>query len=197
MQLNLPTLCLSFLLSCAASASAAVAPRLVPAQDVTVTYSVRPRDHAPLMVQAEIAAGGTRLRITSPDLPTAILVDRPAGRATIMLPMLKLFASVGIGHLDPQRTVLRDARFDRDGQEWVAGLRCTDWTATSSHGRARGCVTDDGVILFGKAADAEGGVATIQATSVRYGPLPPLLFRLPDGYRNAGTLPIDGFGTGQ
>ena len=178
-------------------AAAATAPRLVPLQDVSVTYSVQPRDHAPLMVLAEIAAGGARLRITSPDLPTALLIDRPVGEATILLPLLKLYATVGIGRFDPERTVLRDARFERDGQERVAGLACTDWTASSPHGRARGCVTGDGVILFGKAADSQGGVATIKATAVRYGPLPPLLFRRPDGYRNAGSLPIDGFGAAQ
>ncbi len=172
-------------------------PRLVPLQDVTVTYAVQPRDHAPLMVQAEIAAGGARLRITSPDLPTAFLVDRAAGEATILLPLLKLYATVGIAHLDPDRTVLRDARFERDGEERMAGLVCTDWTTISAHGRARGCVTGDGVILFGKAADSNGAVTTIRATAVRYGRLPPLLFSRPDGYRNAGSLPVDGFGTAQ
>jgi hypothetical protein len=157
-----------------------------------VDYTVRPRDHAPLSVRVSIQAGGAHLRITSPDLPTAFLVDRPAQVATILLPVLKLYATVGIGAYDPQRTVLRDAHFVGHGQERLAGRACTDWTARSPRGQAEACITDDGVILRGSAADRNGPIGAVDAARVQYGDLSPLLFRLPGGYHDAGSLPVAG-----
>ena len=168
--------------------SAHAAPRLVPTRDVTVDYTVTPRDHAPIDVHVAIEAGGRHLRIAGADLPTAFLVDRPASTATILLPMLKLYSTVGIGRFDPEQTVLRDARFERHGLRSLAGLDCTDWTASSRQGRASACITADGVILAGTASDQSGPLGTVRATNVQYAPLPPILFRRPDGYRNAGDL---------
>ena len=173
---------------------AVAAPRLVPVRDVTVEYTVQPRDHAPVDVRVEIEGGGAHLRIASEDLPTAFLVNRPAEEATVLLPMLKLYATVGIGTFDPERTVLRQASFERHGQRRVAGLVCTDWTAQSPNGRASGCVTEDGVVLEGQAFDRRGVVGSVRATVVQYGALPPVLFRRPAGYSNAGSLPIGGLG---
>ena len=131
----------------------AATPRLAPSRDVVVDYTVNPRDHAPLAVQVSVQAGGAHLRITSADLPTALLVDRPAHVATILLPMLKLYATIGMGEYDPQETVLRQARFEPHGRAVVAGYACTNWTAVSPRGRAAACITEDGVILRGTAFD--------------------------------------------
>ena len=176
-----------------ASTAAHAAPRLVPERDVTVQYTVTPRDHAPLDVRVAIEGGGRHLRIASADLPTSFLVDRPDGTATILLPMLKLYATVGIGQFDPERTVLRGARFERHGGHSVAGLACTDWTAVSVQGHAEACITEDGVILQGSATDRHGLLGSVRATTVEYAALAPVLFRRPDGYTNAGSLPIAGF----
>ena len=181
-------------LACFPVAAFAATPLLAPTRDVVVDYTVHPRDHADLAVQVSVQAGGTHLRITSADLPTAFVVDRPARVATILLPFLKLYATVGIGQYDPQETVLRGARFERHGRAVVAGHGCTDWTAASARGQAAACITDDGVILRGTAADAHGRLGTVQATRVQYGALPPELFGRPADYRNAGTLPVDGLG---
>jgi hypothetical protein len=175
------------------SAAHAAMPLLFPSRDVTVDYTVHPRDNAPLAVRVSIEAGGAHLRITSAELPTAFLVDRPAHTATILLPLLKLYATVGIARFDPQETVLKHAQFQRHGQHHIAGHVCTDWTAFSAQGRAEACITEDGVILSGSAADAQGSLGAVQASTVMYGGLPPVLFRLPAGYRNAGSLPVDGF----
>ncbi len=168
----------------------AAAPRLVPTRDVTVAYSVHPRDLAPLELRVSIAAGGAKLRITAQDLPTAFLVDRPLHTATVLLPMLKLFATYNIGRFDPENTVLRGARFERHGRERLAGKSCTDWTAMSAQGTASACITEDGVILRGHASDRHGELGTLLASTVEYGPLPPQLFERPSGYTDAGTLPI-------
>ena len=181
-------------LACLPASALAATPLLAPTRDVVVDYTVHPRDHADLAVQVSVQAGGAHLRITSADLPTAFLVDRPAHLATILLPFLKLYATVGIGQYDPQETVLRQARFERHGRAMVAGLACTNWTAASPQGEAAACISDDGVILRGTAADANGRLGAVQATMVQYGPLPSELFRRPAGYSNAGTLPVDGLG---
>ena len=166
----------------------AAAPRLVPTQDVQIDYTVTPRDHAPIDVHVAIEAGGRHLRIAGEDLPTAFLVDRPAETATILLPMLKLYSTVSIGKFDPEQTILPGARFERHGQRTMAGLACTDWTARSPRGQASACITEDGVILAGTAADGSGPLGTVRASTVRYGALLPVLFRRPDGYRSAGDL---------
>ncbi len=181
-------------IACLPAYAMAAMPLLAPTRDVVVDYTVHPRDHADLAVQVSVQAGGAHLRITSAELPTAFLVDRPAHVATILLPFLKLYATVGIGQDDPQETVLRNARFERHGRAVVAGLACTEWTAASARGQAAACITDDGVILRGTAADAHGRLGAVQATMVQYGALPDSLFRRPEDYRNAGTLPVDGLG---
>jgi hypothetical protein len=168
-------------------------PRLVPVRDVTVTYTVHPRDHAPIDVRVSIAAGGALLRITAEDLPTAFLVDRRAHLATILVPMLKMFTTVKIGEYDPQDTVLRGAQFERHGTEMIAGRACTDWTALSAQGSAAACITEDGVILRGRAANHHGELGTVMASTVVYGKLPPQLFERPPGFSNAGSLPIGEF----
>jgi hypothetical protein len=158
--------------------------------DVTVTYNVHPRDHAPLAVRVSIAAGGTRLRITAEDLPTAFLVDRREHIATILLPMLKMFTTVPIGDFDPQTTILRNARFERVGTETIAGYPCTDWKAISPQGSAAACITDDGVILRGHATNHHGEIGAVMASTVQYGAIPPEIFLRPPGFSNAGNLPL-------
>ena len=181
-----------FLLLAAPFLMAATAPpRLVPLRDVTVDYAVHPRDHADLSVQVDVQAGGARLRITSPDLPTAFVVDRPNHVATILLPFLKLYATVGIGQYDVADR-MRHASFERLGRGQVAGLACTEWSAVSHDGSARACITDDGVILRGTAADRHGPVGSVLASAVQYGALPDAMFRRPADFRNAGSLPVDG-----
>ncbi len=173
----------AFLLACAV---AQAAPQLVPTRDVTVNYIVIPRDHAPIEVRVSVQAGGLHLRVAGESLPISLLVDRREGTAAILLPMLKLYDTVAIGRFDPERTILRGAHFERRGDRHLAGLACTDWTAVSPRGHASACITPDGVILAGMASDASGDLGTVRATVVAYGALPPVLFRLPDGYHDAG-----------
>ena len=175
-----------------AAPAAWAAPVLVPTRDVSVEYLVTPRDHRPIAVHVAIEGGGRHLRIAGEDLPTAFLVDRGAGTATILLPLLRLYTTVGIGRFDPERTILRGAVFQRHGERALAGLACTDWTAASAQGHASACITADGVILAGSASDRSGELGSVRATTVAYGALEPVLFRRPDGYRDAGALPLDG-----
>jgi hypothetical protein len=179
----------TFVLACLVMTPAAAAPRIVPMRDVTVTYQVRPRDHAPLDVRVSIEAGGARLRITADNLPTAFLVDRRAHQATILLPMLKLFTTVPLGEDDPE-AMLQGARFERVGRETIAGRPCIDWKAVSDRGRASACITEDGVILRARAENHHGEIGAVLANTVQYGRLPPALFDRPAGFSDAGPLPI-------
>jgi hypothetical protein len=163
---------------------AEVRPLLAPTRDVTVEYEVAPPGRAPVGVRVAIQAGGARLRITSPELPTTFLVDRPAGEATVLLPMLRAYSDLKIGKFDPQRTVLRGARFSRAGHSRIAGHDCVLWHAESSEGTADGCITDDGVILRGSASSARrGALGQITALRVVYGPLPAQDFTVPPDFQ--------------
>jgi hypothetical protein len=184
----------SLLLALWVTTPAAAAPLLAPLRDVTVTYQVRPRDFSPLTVHVAIAAGGQRLRITAENLPTAFLVDRRAQQALILLPVLKMFSRVKLNDADPENTLLRRARFERHGKERIAGLACTDWTAVSAEGHATGCITDDGVILRGRATNHHGEIGAVMASNVDYGPVPRDLFDVPSGYTNVGALPVGQMG---
>ena len=165
-------------------ARAEVRPLLAPMRDVTVEYEVSPPGRVPVGVRVAIQAGGARLRITSPELPTTFLVDRPAGQATILLPMLRAYSAVKIGKFDPERTVLRGAHFSRAGHSRIAGHDCVLWHAESSEGTADACITDDGVIMRGSASSGRRGtMGQITALRVVYGPLPEADFVVPPDFQ--------------
>jgi hypothetical protein len=166
------------------------APRLVPTRDVAVIYQVQTHGHGTIEARVAIEAGGRHLQVTSPELPTTLLVDRPAGEATILLPLLRVYATVPVGRYDLERTMLHGADFVRMGQGRVAGLGCTNWRAISLQGQASACITSDGVILSGTARDQHGDLGEARATFVSYGALPPDTFQAPEGYKNAGSLPL-------
>jgi hypothetical protein len=159
---------------------------LAPVRDVTVEYVVSPAGRAPVGVRVAIAAGGRHLRITSPDLPTTILVDRDEGVAQVMLPLLRAYTDVKIGKFDPQRTVLRGARFTSGGREHLAGRACVDWHAESREGTADACITGDGVIMRGSVRSARRGVlGEVTASRVVYGALPASAFAVPGDFQRS------------
>ena len=185
------------LLVLATAASAGPAPLLVPVRDVTVEYQVSPQGRQPIDVTVSIMAGGRYLHITSDALPTTILVNRDTGMAAVVLPILRMYADVKIGHYDPERTILRGADFSRGGPRMVAGRSCMEWHALSHDGRAAACITPDGVILRGEASsDRKGPLGTIQARRVMYGPISPALFQVPPDFQKS-PVPIDPQGLGQ
>ena len=155
-------------------------PLLVPDRDVTVEYRLMPPNQPEIPVRAEIAAGGQRLRATSDELPAIIIVHRDTETASLLVPLLRAYANVGIGKYDPENTVLRGASFSRTGHDTVAGQPCTRWQALSPHGTAEACITADGVIVAGSAhSDRRGDLGSVRAVRVSYGPLPPSAFDIP------------------
>ena len=166
------------------AAHADMRPLLAPTRDVTVEYEVAPPGRVPVGVRVAIQAGGARLRITSPELPTTFVVDRPAGEATVLLPMLRAYSSMNIAKYDIERSVLRGARFSRTGHNRIAGHDCTVWHADSAQGEADACITDDGIILRGAAATSRrGGAGQITALRVIYGKLHAEDFAVPPDFQ--------------
>jgi hypothetical protein len=167
-------------LSMAGAASAAPAPRLVPDRDVTVEYQLFPPGQPEIPVRAEIAAGGIHVRATSDEIPAIVIVNRQTETASLLVPLLRAYANVGIGKYDPETTVLRGASFSRVGHDVLAGQPCTRWQAVSPHGTANACITADGVILAGSAhSDRKGDLGSVRAIRVSYGALPPNAFDIP------------------
>ena len=180
------------LVTFAALPAAAMTPLLAPTRDVTVEYEVAPAGRAPLGVRVAIEAGGQHLRITSPELPTTFLVDRGAGMAQIVLPLLRAYTDMKIAKFDPQRTVLRGAHFTRGGSARVAGRDCVNWHAESSQGTADACITDDGVIMRGAANSARrGNLGQLVASRVIYGTVPQAAFEVPPDFQHS-PFPLTG-----
>jgi hypothetical protein len=174
--------------------AAVSAPRLVPLRDVTVEYAVHAPGARDQSVRVSIAAGGAHLRIAGEAFPVTFIVDRPAGMARVLVPLLRAYASLPIGRYDPERTVLHDAHFTRGGSETLAAGHCTDWTARSPSGTASACITAEGVILKGEVTNHRGEAGAILATSVDYAPLPAGTFALPAKFHDLGELPLDQLG---
>jgi hypothetical protein len=177
--------------------AAAAVPRLVPDRDVVVQYQVSPEGQAPIDVTVSIAAGGRKLRVISPDLPTTIVVRRDTETASIMLPLLRMYAELPVGRYDPERTVLRGAGYTSVGEARVAGLACTQWRAVSAEGEARACITGQGVILRGEARSVRrGALGAVVARRVAFGALPASDFEVPGNYTKS-PIAIDAQGLGQ
>jgi hypothetical protein len=165
---------------------AAQTPRLVPDRDVTVDYTVSPDGRPPVNVEVAVAAGGRLLHITSQDLPTTILVNRDTETASILLPLLRVYADIRIGKFDPERTILHDASFTRAGDRTINGRHCTEWHAVSHDGQAAACITPDGVILRGEASsDHKGELGRVEARRIMYGPLSAEIFQIPPHFQKS------------
>ena len=172
----------------------AAVPRLVPIRDVTIDYQVHPADNRPQSVRVSIEAGGVHLRIQGDEIPASIVVDRNAGLAHVMVPLLRAYTSLSVARYDPERTVLRDARFERVGQEQLSTGRCTDWIARSASGTASACITEGGVILKGDVTNRHGRVGSVLATAVAYAPLPPWTWAIPADWHDLGPLSLEKLG---
>ncbi len=184
---------LALALAATASAHAAPArPVLFPTRDVTVAYDVHSPQANVTQATAAIAAGGAHVRIETPQLAGAMLLDRGRNTLTMVLQGMHMY-SVTAGRGSMVDEFLRDPklRFTAAGQASVAGLRCEEWDVASDRGTGRGCVTPDGVLLRFQGHDVRGREASLLATSVQYAPIPASAFQPPAGFQE---MDIPGFG---
>lgn len=178
--MRFPSKLIALSLSLASAATACLAqtvPAYLPTRDVAVTYQVRSKDRGQENVVARWSAFAEKARIEAG--PIYVLADPRTRQATLVMQSFALRLPPGdrtFAYLPDEGT-----RFVRGPAASVAGYRCTNWTVSSSHGSGTACITDDGVILRGTAADRNGHGGAIEAVSVSYGPQPPALFEVPQG----------------
>lgn len=158
-------------------------PLITPTHPVTIDYIVTTADAGTLDMRVASLPGGKRLQITSPELPTMLLINRADGVAEVVLPVLRAFSRMDIRGMDPETTILRDASFTRRGQAKIAGRACTRWQAESPQGAGEGCFTADGVLLEGALRSTRRGelVRVIARAVADYAP-PPQDFDVPEGF---------------
>jgi hypothetical protein len=162
-------------------------PKFVPSRDVVVDYISREGD-SESRVKLSYIVKGERVRIEADGDGGYMVLDREHQRMMVLvaqrhgyaiLPLDPVIARVF--QLDPQ------AHYARAGTDAVAGQECTVWRISGSGPDAVTCVTADGVILRAETTEQDG--PSLQASSVRYGPLAEALFAPPPGYRRLEAPP--------
>jgi len=158
-------------------------PVMTPTHAVTIDYIVTTADTGTLDIRVAALPGAKRMRITSPELPTMLLVNRVTGMADVVLPVLRAYSQLNIRRYDPEQNLLRQASFTRQGAAKIAGRACTRWLAVADGGNAEGCFTADGVLLEGKLTSARQGeeLRVIARAVADYAP-PPEEFEIPEGF---------------
>lgn len=151
-------------------------PATTPTRDVDVLYRAMAGGKE-VEQRSRFAVSLGRIRIDTPSPGLYVLVDRSertmdmvstGDRSVLEMPY------------DPQRTVggLPSGQgFVRQGDDVVAGLKCTEWQPNASATSA--CMTADGVLLRVRS----GSAVVVQAVRVAYGPIDPAVFAIPPGYQ--------------
>lgn len=175
------------LLLLASPALAQAPPRVIPERDVTVIYELS-GDAAtaipggvPGNLQVEWSAGGQRLRVEPEGGRQFILVDLGARSVRLVDTAMHASMSLPVKSSDLQPLTLEGAHLTRGGSQTIAGLECTDYDVRSSRGHGTICETRDGVALRA-AGELNGKQGGFTAVSVAYGPVPPTMFQVPQGY---------------
>lgn len=182
------------------SAQAAEHPPFAPTRDVVVAYQVQ-ASHLPAgplgggdaqdshgiqgahSIRMSYSAASGRLRIEPASMPGYLLIDRTAGRITMVFEPLRSFMDMPFDARSGAGLLLNDKmKFVRGGVDKVAGMACNLWTVTSDRTVARLCITGDGVILRGEGSDPKRGEAQLLATAVTYGAQPAASFSPPPGF---------------
>jgi hypothetical protein len=171
-----------------APAQADTRPVFLPEQDVAVRYVLSAPGRPAQTYQLEYDAAAQRARIDDPAHGTYFLVDLPAGRAELVVPMLRsVVTAPDLAGLAQQVYSADGARFTPIGHAVYAGLRCARYLVLSAQGTATACIAPDGVTLNFSGQDAHGS-AEVTATAVAFGPQPAGEFVAPDGFGRI-TLP--------
>lgn len=154
-------------------------PPIQPTRDVSVTYNVVGGQHGGTM-RMTWDVTGNRMRVDTPGGHGYMIVDRAHRRGTMVMPQQHMYMEIDSNQI-PQMGDMpdKDAKFSRGGTETIAGQSCTVWKFEAPDGSGTACLTADGVMLRATAKDGQG----LQATEVKYGPVAPADFRLPDGYQ--------------
>ena len=168
------------------AATAQSQPLFQPSRDVAVTYHVdntRPGDHRSDTVRMYFTDAGTKIRIEPTGQPNFSIVDRTAGRMTIVMQPQHMYMDM---LYDPKRIMTFDttgATLSRIGSDTVAGISCTVYEAQREGHSGKVCISSDGMLLRAKSDDPGQPNGGLEAVSVAYGPQSADLFAPPPGYQ--------------
>lgn len=175
---------LSLLLLALPAAAQDAPAKLRPARDAVVTYTVQaPGQPQPQTVQMAWLAAGEMMRIEPQGAPGWMLVDRKAGKATMVVDSQKMMLP-----LAPEAAAMLSqeipagTRFERQGADTVAGQPCTNWRVAGAQADSVSCLTEDGVLLRSVTSLPQGMTTRMEATAVSLAAQDPKRFQLPAGY---------------
>lgn len=153
----------------------------MPTRDVDVTYEMQAGDRTATERLRWLVASAL-LRVDPPGQGVYMITDYKQHRVSIVQTESRTVAVVPApaAAIPGAPDAPHGKPFQRNGESQVAGLACTQWSATDTEGRPVGiCMTDDGVMLRLQS----GGRTVLQARSVTYGPQDASAFEVPADYR--------------
>lgn len=155
-----------------------------PTRDAVVTYTVQaPGQPQQQTVQMAWLAAGELMRIEPQGAPGWMLVDRKAGKATMVVDSQRMMLP-----LAPEAAALlsqeipADTKFTREGADTVAGQPCTNWRVAGAQAESVSCLMDNGVLLRSVTTLPQGMTTRMEATAVSLAAQDPKRFQLPAGY---------------
>lgn len=191
------------MLAAAAPALADDHPLLRPGRDVAVEYrsggtAQGPGTESGRVVTMRFASKNGRVRIDGHDGHGYAIVDIDAARMTLVMEERHVYLEQPA---DPAMLAMfqaTNATFRKTGSDTVAGIACTTYAATIYGRNGQVCLTDDGVLLRARSADADRQ-RELEAVKVTYAAQPAALFEPPAGFQkmdtsNTSRRPISGFG---
>lgn len=171
-------------------------PALAPTRDVVVTYrfKVEGRSGASKAqtkealpegaVNVSYGAEGNRLRIDPIGKSTVTILDRIAQRMTLIdMGKRSYIQLLPMNGLSNPFMLNLNMTFHAEEMGKIAGHDCRYWSVESPKGKAKACVTEDGVILLEVGVDADGVQGRMEATEVSYRDLPQSTFEPPADFR--------------
>lgn len=166
-------------------------PPAAPTRDVDVTYLLVQPDAkgGPRVLEERMrwAAAEGRLRVDPPTPGMWVLMDSRAHRVSTVREHERSVVEVESEATLPGPGAAPGAGFIRQGADTVAGVTCTNWLTRDVSGTPTlACITADGVLLRATA----GGRVLVEALSVRYGPIDPEAFRVPEDFRRIAPPPL-------
>jgi hypothetical protein len=129
-------------------------------------------------------ANGNRLRVEGMNGHGYAIVDRTAGRVTIVMTEQKKYMEMPHDlNSDPNGlAAMEAATFNKIGSESFAGVGCTLYETSLNDRKGKLCLTDDGVWLHSVFGDPNNR-RELEAVKVTYASQPRSLFEPPAGFQ--------------
>ena len=180
--------------------AAGEAPSLAPTRDVVVSYRVvrAAAQGGPAKLVVSHDAASRHVRIDSfifadGKAPYEAMIVSQSDNKTLVLAFARQAAieAEGTGFARPGLGFAAGSSFQQRGGKTVTGLPCTEWEVTPPKGGTdaaaepwTACVTADGVLLR-----SVSSVRELEATSVKFAPVPPAVFVAPPDLKRVVAVP--------